>query len=661
MRGLKQEGLQKQEINWADADIKRASDLLYDIINSSVESAGDCLETEIHGARATLTSMYWSHKELMRKIMRGGEKTLFLSMSLIEDTFQKAYPLLLINVKTLIEEGELPLQRVRELQEIFQKNPYKRIWKEKAEIYQNIVKQLGFSVTEGAYENLTDMLNPLLDALTFYSAENRALHIYKVRDGQRSSMRPLFANCICKYASEKELVDTVAQAPQEALVVFGAVGKKHSQTDDKFAEWYYERPNERQTNLMRYYHVSAEEYSEMIDEASKCVYLCVKSGETLWLIPMPYSRDYALGCFRDEASKYYYGSRAGYAPYEVFYNEIPAAPRGTSFLTIRQTGYKLAELMDDEQKIWLPVFLNETCNMFFGEKEPDAVDIVFQEETAMQAEVLEDGQLISYTSKALCIPQYMYCLPAPEELFADEPPIQKLIRYFGITPKALVDIPLLPAKYVPRQKIDNCIEGNVRKAYLKLLAEYTAELMRPIWDLRKELLSCVEQGEVGLIERVCKGKVNHIELVEGAPVTDDIRRALKEVDTYYGRSSSPVIHISSDLYRSIETWQMQKSFRAKPIWIGKKAKKPSVIWMVHPRSAAEYAALLNVEIEKLPDILKLSEEIIYLNKAYGNSLPDSLTGYPQADRATIYMPALCDIHFLMTKNVRKQLREIKLI
>lgn len=42
MRGLKQEeGLQKQEINWADADIKRASDLLYDIINSSLESAGD--------------------------------------------------------------------------------------------------------------------------------------------------------------------------------------------------------------------------------------------------------------------------------------------------------------------------------------------------------------------------------------------------------------------------------------------------------------------------------------------------------------------------------------------------------------------------------------------------------------------------------------------
>ena len=259
------------------------------------------METEIHGARATLISMHWSHKELMKKIIRGGEKTLFLSMSLIEDTFQKAYPLLLINIKTLLEEGDLPLQRVRELQGIFQKNPYKQIWKEKAEIYQNIVKQLGFPVAAGAYDNLTDMLNPLLDALTFYSTGNHALHIYKVRDGQKSSMRPLFANCICKYASEKEMVDTVAQAPQEALVAFGAVEKKHSQTNDKFAEWYYERPNEQQTNLMRYYHVSAEEYGEMVDESSKCVYLCVKSGETLWLMPMPYSKDYALGCFRDEA------------------------------------------------------------------------------------------------------------------------------------------------------------------------------------------------------------------------------------------------------------------------------------------------------------------------------------------------------------------------
>lgn len=475
------------------------------------------METEIHGARATLISMHWSHKELMKKIIRGGEKTLFLSMSLIEDTFQKAYPLLLINIKTLLEEGDLPLQRVRELQGIFQKNPYKQIWKEKAEIYQNIVKQLGFPVAAGAYDNLTDMLNPLLDALTFYSTGNHALHIYKVRDGQKSSMRPLFANCICKYASEKEMVDTVAQAPQEALVAFGAVEKKHSQTNDKFAEWYYERPNEQQTNLMRYYHVSAEEYGEMVDESSKCVYLCVKSGETLWLMPMPYSKDYALGCFRDEASKYYYGSRAGYAPYEVFYNEIPAAPVGTSFLAVRQTGYKLAELMDNEQKIWLPVFLNETCNMFFGEKEPDAVDIVFQEEVVTQAEALEDGQLVSYTSKALCIPQYVYRLPEPEELFADELPIRKLMEHFGIASKDLVDIPLLPAKYAPQQEMDRRIEDNAKKAYLKLLAKHTAELMLPLWDLRKELLAYVECSEESLIERVCSGKFHIIELVEGPP------------------------------------------------------------------------------------------------------------------------------------------------
>lgn len=106
----------------------------------------------------------------------------------------------------------------------------------------------------------------------------------------------------------------MAGCGRESVIVFGAVEKTNRQVTDGFHEWYYGYPEERQRNFMGKDHITAEEYLNQVWDYSRRIYLCVKF------------------------------------------------PR---------KGYYLSELMDEQQKVWFPVFMEETVDKFFR-SEPDS-------------------------------------------------------------------------------------------------------------------------------------------------------------------------------------------------------------------------------------------------------------------------------------------------
>ncbi len=58
--------------------------------------------------------------------------------------------------------------------------------------------------------------------------------------------------------------------------------------------------------------------------------------------------------------KYYTGCRAGYTPYEIFYKAPLEAEADCTFLAVPEKRDLPEELMDEQQKVWFPVFVGET-------------------------------------------------------------------------------------------------------------------------------------------------------------------------------------------------------------------------------------------------------------------------------------------------------------
>ncbi len=650
----KEDHLGKWDFNM-DPDINKAAGLLYDIMDASYACCGAHLEAMVNGQRENIRSLYWKCRNLMEKIVKGGRKTDFLAMSALEQTFEHVSPLLLVRLENIANGDDTQARAMRKLKEIFRKDLYKKLWAQKAEQYRVIIESLGFSVQTEDYMDLTSIMDPLLDAFTFYQEGEGCFppKIHKVRIGKRSKERPEIGRAICKYSSEKELVDAVAGCGKESVIVFGAVEKTNRQVCDGFREWYYGFPDERQENTMRYERVSKEEYLDQVYEPSRCVYLCVKSGKTVWLMKMPYR----TGDYSDYSpdKKYYRGRRAGYAPYEIFYKDVPAAEADTTFLSIPRKGYMLPELMDEQQKIWFPAFIEETIGKFFpGDGEPRSERLLLPEETI--AAFGGPGPrwrncIVPVIQNLPAVPEYVCQIRKLEEIFEEEE-MRELIRYFDVKEEDILNVPVLPAECMTDREADELIAERVKKAYAKVLAERVADFLEGKWEVRRMVLDKISADKERIIREAAEGKYDEFMSI----VVDGTQEEGRD-----GRQST-VRTVKQDYEESI---YIERNTLPKVLWAGDALlRKAPVVWKIRPEKAEEYALLLDIPKEGLPDMLKMADSFKAFFEKYEKILPNSLTDRyvvlwhdPANMKPGIYLPPLGNVNICMARKVYKKLRK----
>lgn len=664
--------LGKENIS-TNPDILKASDLLYQIINASYMCSKDCLEREINGNRETVSSLYLKCREDIKQVSRGGEKTEFLTMSILEDTFNKVLPLLLIRLEDLANGNDSLVKAAIELRQIFQENPYKKMWAEKADSYIEILSQMGFKINSSDYQDLTAILDPLLDAFTLYCGKRNygKPSIHKMRKGKISNKRPEFANSICKYRSEREFVDAVAACEKESVIIFGAVEKTNRQVTDGYNDWYYGYHDERMRNTMRNEGISEEEYLNSIAEFTRCVYLCVKSAETIWLMAMPYSKE-GYHFYEDSSSKFSYGRRSGYAPYEIFYKEVPAAQKDTSFLAVPRKGYLLSELMDDMQKIWLPVFLQETCEKFFLSEPESDFWILPEEITAVVPVQYSSGrnmkEIVPLITSVQCTAPMKHEIEAPATLFSDEPEMVSLFDFFAIGPEDILDASVLPVNCMTEDEVHASIRRRIRTSYLKALAEKVSGFLDCKWEIRKEIVRFILQNQETIIKQATNGIYDSFmeKVVDGTKELDkDGNPVMKSTGLYSWCEKKPsIIHTNRDDSREYSYGELKEHIRVIAFWAGEKtASKPGVVWKIRPHMAADYAALLGMEKKELPEILRMADMFHYFYKKYSNSLPRDLTNEwisrgldnDIAGKRSIFLPEMADINICMGKKTMKKL------
>ena len=206
--------------------IEEIANKLYNVINHSYELSGGCLSIRINERNFTIRDIWWECVEKLKNLEKGGTKTEFLAMSVLEDAFRKALPLLLVSVKDIADGDFSQPDAVNALRTIFSENEYTKLWAEKSKTYCKIIESLGLTLECADYEDLTGIMEPLLNALSFYEGADYYQSkptINQVRKGEVSKKQPKTATTICKYTSVKEYVDALELCEEESIISFGAV------------------------------------------------------------------------------------------------------------------------------------------------------------------------------------------------------------------------------------------------------------------------------------------------------------------------------------------------------------------------------------------------------------------------------------------------------
>ena len=392
-----------------------------------------------------------------------------------------------------------------------------------------------------------------------------------------------------------------------------------------------------------------------VDKYSRTIYLGIKSAETIWLMTMPYKTNSYGGTYDDSSAKYVYGNRAGYAPYEIFFKDTPHAAEGQHFISLRSGGWTLNEVMDDEAKVWLPAFLEETIDHFFSSEtyEPESTDILFPEE--MAASYLFDGEkqwVVPVVSGPPAVTSFHYEIPNPAELF-DEEYVLELLEYFNIGQSDIKDAPILPYRCSSYDDAVDVTEKHVQSAYIKVLADKIADFLSDnIEPTRRIIIEYLSDNQEEILNNAVSGRYSEYKTV--------IIDGTVEKDTD-GREKASVIHTIKDDGR-IMTFHEMLSRPELPfvIWRGApKDAKPPVVWKLRFETAKGYADLFGAPEDQMADIFKLSGSLKQFWKDFKNILPDSITStYPYwygRKMRSVYLPDLANINICMTKTEYKKI------
>lgn len=585
-----------------DSDIKEAADLLYEIINHSYVCSGNCIATKIHDQQVHISELYNWCKEKMEQLEKGGRKVSFLAMSIMEDTFKKCLPLLLVPLEELSNGDMSQIKAVEKLKKLFTENPYAAMWTEKSEKYRKVIESLGFSVDASDYQELTAIMDPLLDALTIYQGKT-APKIKQVRPGKTSKSKPEIMTDVCIYHSEKEFTDAIMGCGKDCVIAFGAIAPFNYMITDHMYEYIHGIYDERKRNTMEHEKLTAQEYDMSICDYRRYITLGVKSGEKMWLMKMPYYRG-TYSNLSNPDSMYCYGKRAGYAPYQVFFKEPLATEKETTFLPIPKKGYRLCEIMDEMQKVWLPVFLEETINKFFRDM-PEAENVIFPEEIIAKSEVYEISpvKMNALTNKV----QLVLTVPEPEEIFTDtdNKAIMTLIHHFSITSAHIKNYPVLPNEIGTEEQI--------RIKYLEnIKAAYENEVKKCVQKVLEEQECILKINIANALYDTQAETVAKAALIHALDSFTDVKidGTIAKATDWNGRIKEEIWHPSKYDYSEIPKSQYIHNYNLCKFnfWYGPKANKPGVILEIRPKTTDDYAALMGCNKEDLPELLRYYDE-----------------------------------------------------
>ena len=389
--------------------------------------------------------------------IKDNELTSFMVAPILEHYLTLLRPAIVIPVNELLAGNREKWDEVADLVTDLAEHPVRNQWAAKAETFRQIAESAGYTFERSDYQDLATIAPIVANALTTFDTSYYIRTIYKVREGDFSLKNPILLDEVHIFQDIADAIQIYERIPVPAFVGFFGIEKTYGQTNNIFEDWRYGR-NARKNNVMKN-GMTEEEYNATIDEHSRKVYCVVRDGGSMWVFEPPINTSHNECTQSNGSFTNFYGHRSTYAPIQIFWDSFSGSAETTALVPYKPRKWSLKEIMDEDQKVWLPIFFNTVKNKFFDDVEPKSEPALLIKETQVTLRITGTEQ----NTNLPAVVQSQVMLPTMEELFNREEMIDEngrtgvfigererlcykgalsMLNWMGITADDIADAPI---------------------------------------------------------------------------------------------------------------------------------------------------------------------------------------------------------------------------
>ncbi len=444
---------------------------------------------------ARLEEAYSVQNDCLRLLndIKDNELTSFMVAPILEHYLTLLRPAIVIPVDELLAGKRDKWDEVAELVTDLAEHPVRNQWAAKAEIFRQIAESAGYTFERSDYRDLAIIAPIVANALTTFDTSHYIRTIYKVREGEFSMQSPILLDEIHIFQDIADAVQLYERIPVPAFIGFFGLEKTYGQTNNVFEDWRYGR-NARKNNVMRN-GMTEEEYNATIDEHSRKVYCIIRDGGSMWVFEPPVHTSHNECTQSNGSFTNFYGHRSTYAPIQIFWDAFAGAAETTALVPYKPRKWSLKEIMDEDQKVWLPIFFNTVKNKFFDDVEPKSEPALLIKETQVTLQLTGAEQ----NTNLPAVVQSQVMLPSMEDLFSREEMIDEngrsgvfigererlcykgaleMLNWLGITADDIADAPIGFFCLRATKDAIHDMEEQTVAAYYKVLRERLPEFWK---------------------------------------------------------------------------------------------------------------------------------------------------------------------------------------
>lgn len=587
-----------------------------DILNKAESISNICVKQTDERGRERLGSILYSFETSIEALTAKPE-TEFLAISMIRKYWGIVRPAIVIPAEEILEGNNSRIEQIKLFEKMLANNPAKEQWEEVSKQFKNAIEAGWYPMNLDKLNDLTAIIDIVSNALLSMDLLDRT-SVYALNRGEKGKGDPIMLTDVAVFRNEYDATNAYMSLKQKRFVGFCGIQPLMCDTKDYFYEWKNGYPDERERNMVCS-KMTKEEYLDRPDEYRRALYTVVRDGDNLYFFDAP-MRDR-----RWEPTTS--GFRTSYAPIQVFYKDPPMPTASTTSLIVpREHVWSLREILDDEQKVWLPLYFMQVCKHFFESKQIKSDDVVLPHTVAIA--VREEKALV-----ALNIPNELratYVIPEPDEMFSDK--FRELIvgcvhgdderfcsaadlcRHFGITSTDLHNVPLTVNLMETTERFYKNFYKNVSVAYYTIIAkrlenvfedeareahEWYHETVRNRWE---EIKSKALLGKYTFAStRIHKRPV----------LNEDGSQKMEKRTTWSSDSDLVPVIQTTDISEGKEVRRIQPEYREYRVWSSPSliGKHPPVVVALTPENADDIAEICGVKTDELPFFIRYANDI----------------------------------------------------
>lgn len=559
------------------------------------------------------------------------EETEFMVAPVLEHYFNMMRPAIVLPLDKILAGTCDELDECRQFVKTLAEHPVRTLWAERAENFRKIAESAGYTFDKTDYRDLPTIAPIVADAVTTFEYYH-ARQILQLRDGAPSMQQPILLGEIAVFASIAEAIQTLERIPAPAFIGFFGIEQTYGMYDDAFEVYQYGHGT-RKRNIMYNGRMTEEEYQNTVDTYSRRIYCIVRDGGNIWIFRPRIEEDQYHQLTSSNTFINFYGRRGTWAPIQVFFDgTAPAKEGSTALVPYRKKLWSLKDILDEEQKVWLPIFFTTVKAKFFGEVPVEADPAISIQETQITMQLPDSNQPTNLPA----IIRNNLMVPAAEDLFSREDnPAEyinsdkaarirhhgalTMMRWLGITSADIADAPIAFTGAVSTKEAQKEIDRRTILAYYKVIGKkLDANWQLPTYEAQTwyheyiyhhldQILSDVKSGALKSCAKI---------IIDKQPVLNEDGTPKMYKPYSWSNAMEPVISKTCiddgkyiKRYGNMDIHEYRDWFPSTLI-----DKRPPVTVKLNPQSPEEVAQICHCTVDDLPEAIRYMDYM----KAFGD-------------------------------------------